>query len=58
MLPPLKTLMWENLSGLAQVITRVCMPPIERLAMAAQHVTAIFYDDYAVFGLSRSNKVS
>jgi hypothetical protein len=34
MLPPLKMPMWENLSRLARVICRVCMPPMERPAMA------------------------
>ena len=34
MLPPLKMPIWENLSRLANVIVRVCMPPMERPAMA------------------------
>src|ERR1017187_1651424 len=32
--PPLKKPMWENLSRLAMVTDAVCMPPIERPAMA------------------------
>ena len=34
MVPPLKRPMWENLSRLARVMVLVCMPPIERPAIA------------------------
>ena len=57
MLPPLNIPTFEKTSGLASVITRVCIPPIERPAMARFPGSASVRYFESIIGIMSFSKV-